>query len=162
METDSATNTLAILHIDHLQRVQLLARDLDIEGLEFSVMPSFHLQCAILPSNSFPDTENPLILVPVSPFGPNSLDARATYCRGGVLVLGGRKIIFVEAASADEQIQQKGKEKRQQQRKTSSSEKAHRQAAQRDKEREAKKVKSRATVKWPWSEVTAYVVSIAS
>ncbi|KAI0084181.1 CPSF A subunit region-domain-containing protein [Irpex rosettiformis] len=157
VETDTETYTLAILHIDHLRRVQLLARDLDIGDADLSITPSRHLQRAILASSSFPDTDNPLVLVPVPSFSlrpsPSGEDVQ---CLGGVFVLGGRKIIFVEAATIDQQHREKGKEKRQQQRKSSTSERVQRQAKQKEKEREAKKVKSKAAVKWPWSEVTAW------
>ncbi|KAI0337556.1 hypothetical protein BDW22DRAFT_1363933 [Trametopsis cervina] len=159
METNTETYTLAILHIDHLQRVQLLARDLDIESQELSTIPSLWLQRAVLPSSSFPDVENQPILVPVPSFSldPSTASGKQeTQCLGGVLVLGGRKVIFVEAATDAEQKHEKGKEKRQQQRQNSGSEKNQRQAKQKEKEREAKRVKSRATVKWPWGEVTAW------
>lgn len=157
METDTETYTLAILHYDHLQRLQLLARDLDVDGLELSITLSVHLQRAILPSSSFPETDIPPTLVPVPSFAlaPSGESEEEERCLGGVLVLGGRKILFVEAATVDEQRYEKGKEKRQQQRKTNASEKSKRQAQQKEKEREAKKVKPRAAVKWPWSEVTA-------
>ena len=156
METSAETYTLAILHIDHLQRIQLLARDLDVDGLELSVMPSAYLQRAILPASSFPDSDNPLILVPVPSFPLQSTTSDEDIgCLGGVLVLGGRKIVFVESATVEEQRREIGKDKRQQRRKSSASDKALRQAKQKEKEREAKKVKSKAAVKWPWSEVTA-------
>lgn len=156
IETNTETYTLAILHVDHLRRAQLLARDLDIEALELSARPSVQFQRAILPTNAFPEPYEGLTLVPVPSFSlqpsPSGEDAQ---CLGGALVLGGRRIHFVEAATAEEQRQEKGKEKRQSQRKTSASEKVQRQAKIKEKEREAKKVKSKAAVKWPWSEVTA-------
>ncbi|KAI0695725.1 CPSF A subunit region-domain-containing protein [Cytidiella melzeri] len=159
METSSEIYTLAILHIDHLLRVQILARDLDVGAQELSPAPSVYLQRAILPQNSFPDTDTPLALVPVPSFSlhpSENADEQSARCLGGVLVLGGRKIIFVEAATLDEQKSEKGKEKRQQQRKSSASERTQRQAKQKDKEREARHVKSRAKVQWPWSEVAAW------
>lgn len=99
------------------------------------------------------------MLVSVPPFSldPGKSEDEIAECLGGVLVLGGRKIIFVEANTVAEQKYEKGKEKRQQRRKTSGVESLLKQAKQKEKEREAKKVKPRATVKWPWSEVTAYV-----
>lgn len=151
--------TLAILHIDHQQRVQLLSRDLDVDELELSITPSACLQRVILPLNWFPYTKHSLILVSVPPFPLDStLDQEEAECLGGVLVLGGRKVIFVEAASVEEQKSEKGKEKRQQRRKSSGVEAMLKLAKQKEKEREAKKVKPRATVKWPWSEVVAYVI----
>lgn len=151
--------TLAIVHMDHMQRMQLVSRDLDIASQDLSTTLSSTLPNSVLPANAFPDTDNPFILVSVPSFAVVSeYEAdEMSQCAGGVLVLGGRKILFYEIASVERQKRQKGKDKRQTKRKASGNEKQLEVARQRDKERDLKRVKAKMSVKWPWSEVTAYV-----
>ncbi len=143
--------------MDHMQRVQLIARDLDVASQDLSFTLSPTLPNSLLPANTFPDIDTPLMLVPVPSFAIRSEeeDDKWGQCLGGVLVLGGRKILFYEVASVERQKRQKNKDKRQSKRKSSVNEQQAEVARQKDKEREAKKVKPRMSVKWPWSEVTA-------
>ncbi|KAJ3557088.1 hypothetical protein NM688_g1656 [Phlebia brevispora] len=152
-DTDGV-HTLAILHMDHSQRLQLVARDLDVSSQDLSFSLSPVLPNSVLPANTFPDIDNPLLLISVPSFLIES-DEEEDECRGGVLVLGGRKILFYEVASVDRQKRQKNKDKRQSKRKASGNDKQLETARQKDKERDTKKVKPRMSVKWPWGEVTA-------
>ncbi|KIP10587.1 hypothetical protein PHLGIDRAFT_125454 [Phlebiopsis gigantea 11061_1 CR5-6] len=153
-ESNGHTHTLAIAHIDHRQRIQLLARELDVNTLDLAVEVAYTIPHAILPANEFPFTEYPLRIVSIPPFSitqsPNGEDPEAgpARCRGGVIVLGGRKINFYE-------LSDKPKEKGRDKRRKNSTSSAQRFGDQKDPAKEPKKVKPRATVKWPWSEVAA-------
>ena len=157
LHSDSSNEfTLAILHLDHLQRIQLIARDLNVSerDLDFTLSPV--LRNTVLPANAFPETENPFILVSVPRFHVESDDeAEQGECLGGVLVLGGRKILFYEVATVERQQRTRNENKRQAKRKASTSEKQLEAARRRDMERDSKKIKPKMSVKWPWSEVTA-------
>ena len=146
--------TLAIVHIDHMQRTQLISRDLSIKDRDLSFTLSPILPSTLLPANTFPDTDNPLQLVTIPSFAIDSQDGEPdAKCLGGVLVLGGRKIAFYEVASEERQKKQRSKDKRQSKRKASGSEKDL--SLKKEAEKEPRKVKSKMSVKWPWSEVTA-------
>ena len=75
---------------------------------------------------------------------------------GGILVLGGRKIRYFEHSSAE--WQEKYRERQQ---KLESQKNTGRSLGgdgkDRQKGREIKKRKAKATVEWPWREVAAYV-----
>ena len=151
-------HTLAIIHMDHMQRMQLVARDLNIQDQDLSFSLSPVLPNSVLPANAFPDTDTPFMLIPVPSFAIETVDEEEgedAQCLGGVLILGGRKVLFYEVASAEKQKRQKDKDKRQSKRKASANEKQLEAAKKKDLEREAKKVKPKMSVKWPWSEVTA-------
>lgn len=156
--------TLALVHIDHKQRIQLLARELDTEAFELSSDPSYALPFTILSANHFPATENPLKLVPVPAFDlsqqetddDDAEDPKPVRCRGGVIVLGGKRIAFYELADKKVREELRKKDKRQAARRGSGTTQGSR-AEEKDAARENKKIKPRAAVKWPWSEVTAYV-----
>ncbi|EKM59045.1 uncharacterized protein PHACADRAFT_181065 [Phanerochaete carnosa HHB-10118-sp] len=160
-EPNAHTHTLAIMHIDHKQRIQLLARELDIDALDLSVEIAHTIPHTILPANHFPFTEQPLRLVSVPPFSlsqtPEQEDTedRPSKCRGGVIVLGGRKVNFYELSDKKTVRDLKNKAQRQTKRRASGNAEQIRIAEEKDAARELKKVKPRATVKWPWSEVTA-------
>lgn len=146
--------TLAIVHIDHMQRMQLISRDLSIKDRDLSFTLSPILPSTLLPANTYPETEHALQLVPVPSFSISPQDGeQEAKCLGGVLVLGGRKVAFYEVASEERQKKQRSKDKRQSKRKASGSEKDLTQQKELDKE--PKKLKSKMSVKWPWSEVTA-------
>lgn len=151
-EPNEHTHTLAIVHIDHRQRIQLLARELDTDNLDLAVEIAYTIPHTILPANQFPFTDSPLKLVSVPPFtlahnaDEEDPEAGPAKCRGGVIVLGGRKVNFYE-------LSDKRKEKQRAKRRKSSTSDAQRTADQKDSTKELKKVKPKATVKWPWSEV---------
>ena len=162
-EPDAHTHTVALLHIDHKQRIQLLARQLDVDAMDLSIEVCHTIPHSVLPANHFPFTETPLQLVPVPRFAlaqspsDESEEDRPARCRGGVIVLGGRKVNFYELADKRTVRELKNKDKRQEKRRASGSGNAEalREAEQKEVAREVKKVKPRATVKWPWSEVAA-------
>ena len=154
-------DTLALIHIDHKQRIQLLARSLDVESMDLSVEVCYTIPHTILPLNHFPFTETPLKLISVPPFSlvqspeDESEEDRPANCRGGVLILGGRKVNFYELSDKKTIRDLKNKDKRQTKRRASGNVDAVRLANEKDAARELKKVKPRATVKWPWGEVSA-------
>lgn len=162
-EPNAHTHTLALVHIDHKQRIQLLARELDIDAMDLCVDISSAIPHTVLPANHFPFTESPLKLVSIPPFDITpSNDAeeeeeRQAKCRGGVLILGGRKINFYELSDKRTVRELKNKDARQKKRRESKDAEAQRVADRKEAERAMKKVKPRATVKWPWSEVAACV-----
>lgn len=151
-EPNEHTHTLAIVHVDHRQRTQLLARELDINGLDLSVEVAYTIPHTVLPPSQFPFTDSPLKLLPVPPFqlaqaNEEDPEAGPAKCRGGVIVLGGRKVIFYE-------LSDKRKEKQRSKRRKSSTSDAQRVEDQKESTKDLKKVKPRASVRWPWSEVT--------
>lgn len=160
-EPNAHTHTVAILHIDHRQRIQLLCRELDVDALDLSVEIAHTIPQTILPANHFPFTELPLKLVSVPPFSlaqtpeQENADDRPAKCRGGVIVLGGRKINFYELSDKKTVRELKSKADRQTKRRASGNAEQIRIADEKDAARELKKIKPRATVKWPWSEVAA-------
>ncbi|THG98601.1 hypothetical protein EW026_g3605 [Hermanssonia centrifuga] len=141
-----------------MQRVQLLARDINLKSQDLSISYSLFLSNTILPASAFPDTENQPMLIPIPPFAlaPEDEDEGEKHCIGGVLVAGGRKILFYELTSKETRKRQKDKDKRQTKRKASSAKEDTELAREKEKEKDAKKLKARASVKWPWSEVTAW------
>ncbi|KAA1475747.1 hypothetical protein DENSPDRAFT_842582 [Dentipellis sp. KUC8613] len=152
-------HVIAVLHVDHHQRMQLVAHDLHISQYELSRSSSLILAPTSLSTSSFPLSEFPpaLITVPALPSTqPESSDAEDDddSFSGGVLILGGRKILLYELASREWQEKYRGKQKRLDKQlkdpKTSAG------AKERQKEREVKRRKATASVEWPWSEVTAW------
>ena len=137
-----------------MQRIQLISRDLSVKDKDLSFTLSPILPNTLLPANTFPFTENPPLLIPIPPFDTAPQDGeKDSRCLGGVLILGGRKVAFYEVASEEKQKKKRTKEMRQSKRKASGSEKDS--GEKKDTEKEVKKVKSKMSVKWPWSEVTA-------
>ena len=143
--------SLAILHRDHRERIQLLSRDINVGDTELSsslstVFPSTAISAKLLlPNDSLPF----LVYVPSST-GEN-------HFAGGVLLLGGRKIVFFEFATKESEDKHKSKHRRTERMKKSSDIAEVQRAKQKESERESRKRKPRAMVEWPWSEVTACV-----
>ena len=77
--------------------------------------------------------------------------------RGGVLVLGGRKLLLFELAGREAQTKQKGKRRRLEEKKASSDPNEAAKAREKEAEREGKRRKPKATIEWPWSDIAAYV-----
>lgn len=75
--------------------------------------------------------------------------------RGGVLVLGGRKVLFVEHESREQQEVKRGKQRRVSERLSSGDSKQMLKAKEKEKERDTRKAKPRLRVNWPWSDITA-------
>lgn len=146
---------LALLHIDHQQRIQLLSRDLDIStsGEQLSPKPSNLFPPLPLSAKTLPHPQDNtpfLVAVPPVTDDPDSL--------GGIIVLGGKKIQFYELAAPEAQVKLSGKAKRteQKKKKASADEEAALKLAQKEQEREWRKRKPRSWVEWPWSEVESW------
>ncbi|EIW81285.1 hypothetical protein CONPUDRAFT_56293 [Coniophora puteana RWD-64-598 SS2] len=138
--------TVALLHVDYQQRLQLLTRDLSLKELQLSPLPSAVLPSVPLAAKHFSvDEEVPkLIHVPISEKDEESF-------AGGVLVIGGSKIFLYDLAPAEKQRKQKEKQRRTQKKKAS----ADSDEVMKDEGKEKKK-KARASVEWPWAEVSAW------
>lgn len=151
--------SLAILHLDHQERVQLLARDINVEELELSPAPSTVLHPTPLSNKTLPyPTEDIPALIPVPPAEHGeATDSSSEPFLGGVLVVGGKRILLFELASSDGQEKQKGKRRRLDTKKNSTDATEAAKAKEKEKEREGRRRKPKASVEWPWSEISAYV-----
>lgn len=161
---------LAILHIDYQDRVQLLARNILVDDLELSTYPSAALPPTSIPAKILPfptDSIPRLISVPAG--APKDFEDDDDQDEdddkvflGGVMIVGGRKILLYELASAQKQAKQTGKRRRMEKGKKSGDVVEVAKAKEKEKEREARFRKARGSVDWPWSDVTAYVAFIFS
>jgi DNA damage-binding protein 1 len=152
LSVEAGIYAIAILHLDHNQNLQLLARDLILSERELSPEPSLLLPPTSLSSSALTPTEASPCLVTIHPQQSSSKKGPIT---GGILVLGGRKIRYFEHSSAE--WQEKTRER--QQKLDSQKKNADRSLGGKDKQkgREIKKRRAKATVEWPWREVAAYV-----
>ncbi|KAI0269851.1 CPSF A subunit region-domain-containing protein [Gloeopeniophorella convolvens] len=146
------TYSIAILHLDHNQKIHLLARDLVLSEYELSPSPSLLLPQTALSSSAVLLTESPPSLVAIP---PQESDGKGT-SPGGILVLGGRKIQLFELSSTEWQEKYRGKQRRSENKKKNTDQAVASKAKEKEKEREAKKRKAKAAVEWPWYEVTAW------
>ncbi|EGN98024.1 hypothetical protein SERLA73DRAFT_109335 [Serpula lacrymans var. lacrymans S7.3] len=142
--------TLAIMHIDHLKRLQLLSRDISLDEYQLSPTPSPALPSTPLSAKSFPIGDKPPSLVYIPPFIDDDEDFI-----GGMLVIGGTKILFYDTSSRESQGNRKQKQRRMDKGKDSTVKELAK-AKQKEDEREWRKKKARASVDWPWSEITAW------
>ncbi|KAH9042112.1 CPSF A subunit region-domain-containing protein [Lactarius pseudohatsudake] len=149
LPTSSDNYSIAILHQDHNQSLQLLAHNIVLSEYELSPESTLLLPPTALSTSAVSPTDAPPCLVPVPPQRSNATEQLP----GGVLVLGGRKVQFFELSS--EEWQEKHREK---QRKLESRQKSANQAKtkEKQKEREIKKRRPKSAVEWPWCEVTAW------
>ncbi|KAI0826862.1 CPSF A subunit region-domain-containing protein [Trametes gibbosa] len=151
--------TLALLHYTHRRQLQLLSRDVLLEDLELSPTHSNSLITTLLSERTFPSLEPPPLLVAIPPYSTgddDDDDDTGPSHRGGVLVLGGRKVAFFENASQYQQDTRKEKQRRLSKRLSSAVQAEVSKAKEKEKERETRKIKARATVKWPWAAITAW------
>lgn len=149
---------LAILHLDYQERVQLLARDILLDDLELSAYPSAVLQSTSISAKVLPfPTEAVPQLAPV-PMGvlEDGDDGEESFL-GGVLILGGRKILLYELASSEGQAKQRGKRRRLESKKRSGDAADAAKAREKEREREARIRKAQGSIDWPWGEVIACV-----
>lgn len=144
-------NTLALLHIDYQQRLQLLARDISSGDFQLSPAASPLLPSFALPEDWFSVEEDPPQLVLIPPVEEKDCDD----FNGAVLVLGGRKILLYDLASDDVAARNHSKAQRMDKKKRSADAEEASRAKQKEKEREKFKRKPRAAVNWPWSAVAA-------
>lgn len=155
-------SALAILHLDHRQNIQLLLRDLNISEYELSPSPSLMFTPATISSKVFemaPVPENPPIIVNIPPLqlpNPEAMEGTSDF-NGGLLVIGGKKLLLFELTSKEFQRKHHKKLRKQESRRsTSGKDKAK---AEPKEEKEGKsRSKPIASVAWPWSEVTAYAI----
>lgn len=153
LSVDSHNQCIAILHLDHNQKLHLLARDLILSERELSSDPSLLLPQTILSSSALALTEAPPSLVTV-PY--QQLHGTEEIVPGGVLLLGKRKIRFFELSSEEWQKKYRGRRRKLESQKNTDRSPEDK-AKENQKGREIKKRKAKATVEWPWCEVTAYV-----
>jgi len=148
---------IAVLFLDSQGRLQLCARDIDIDNQELSMHYSLLLQPTFISDKVIPcPTELPPQLVPVP---PDVFLQHTDNSFGGVLVVGGRQILFFDMASKQNQERQRGKRKRLETKKNSDDSAVSAKAKAKEKERSSRTRKPKASVEWPWSEVTAYVLN---
>lgn len=149
MSTPRDMYTLAMMHIDYQQRLQLLARDLSIEDLQLSPSPSPLLPSLTVPgklfSTAMDDDGTPAIVhIP-------SQDGDDDDFEGGILIIGGRQIMLYDFVDVETQMKRESRRKRVDKKKTT----GDAEASTKEKGIEWKKKKARAAVEWPWAEVTA-------
>ncbi|GLB38302.1 putative CPSF A subunit region [Lyophyllum shimeji] len=150
--------TLAILHLDYQQRVQLLARDVLLDDHELSSVPSTVLTPTIISPKILPE---PTVIVPkVAPVpaelhGSEGDGEDGFGFLGGVLVIGGTKIMLYELASEQSQAKQRSKKRRLESRKKGDDAAEAEKARKKELERERRQRKAQGSVDWPWSEVSA-------
>lgn len=142
---------LAILYLDTQGRLQLCARDLNIDNLELSSHPSILLKPTNIPDKIVPfPTDIKLHLIPISFDESNGEDFS-----GGIIVAGGRQLLFYELASEETQHKQKGKIKRLEAKLKGPEPAQATKAREREQEKGFKKRKPLYLVEWPWNEITA-------
>lgn len=141
---------LAILFLDFQGRLQLCARDINIEGFELSAHPSILLKPTNIPDKVVPfPTDIKLHLIPVSPIE----DAGEAF-PGGIMVAGGRQVLLYELASEQTQENQRGKIRRAEARLKSTEPAQATKARDKEQEKGFKKRKPMYLVEWPWNEMT--------
>jgi DNA damage-binding protein 1 len=103
--------------------------------------------------------DNPPVLVPVH--GPHvkieedPMEDTQEEFLGGILVLGGKKLLLYELVDQEGQEKQRGKRRRLEDKKKSKNLKEADKAREKEAEREGRKRKPKGTVVWPWSEISA-------
>ncbi|KAH7910836.1 CPSF A subunit region-domain-containing protein [Hygrophoropsis aurantiaca] len=142
--------TLAILHVDHRQRLQLLSRTVSVDDLQISPLPSSLLPAAPLPEELFDVPDAIPFLIPIASYGDQKK------FNGGILVVGGRRILLYEFTSEESQGKHEAKQRRLEKKKKSTDSVEARNAKRKEEEREDRKKKVRAIIEWPWAEVTAW------
>ena len=126
----SQTYILAILHRDHNGKLQLLARDLSIQGQDLSIEPSSVFRQVTI------DEDDASTIVPI----PASGDGQA-----GILVLGGRSILYFEVGARESTDKGKGKGK-------NVKGKGRRKS---DAETISSSIEPRAQIDWPLCDITS-------
>lgn len=150
---------IAILHYDHARRVQLIARDIDLVKEDISRDLSVVLHPSPISSRILPSPAEPVPkLIPVPcPQAAIDMDPEdeTEWFIGGVLVLGGTRILLFELASAHGQAKQKNKRRKLDKGKESGIKAEVEKASLKQQERDSRKRKPKAFVDWPWSEITS-------
>ncbi|KAF8208666.1 mono-functional DNA-alkylating methyl methanesulfonate N-term-domain-containing protein [Mycena galopus ATCC 62051] len=154
---------IAILYYDHTRRVQLHARTL-INDNDSSYDISYDLSTVLHPTPitakilPFPEEAVPRLIPVPCPHDAINTDSEDESQRfvGGVLVVGGTRILLFELSSARGQAKQKNKRRKLDQKKASGNKADVEEAAQKQQERDTRKRKPKASVDWPWSEITSW------
>jgi DNA damage-binding protein 1 len=154
LSVGAGTYAIAILHLDHNQNLQLLARDLILSERELSPEPSLLLPPTNLSSSALTPTEASPCLVTIH---PQQSSGKKEAIPGGILVLGGRKIRYFEHSSAEWQDKTRERQQKLESQKKNADRSQGGNAKDKQKGREIKKRRAKATVEWPWREVAAYV-----
>ncbi|KAJ7069995.1 mono-functional DNA-alkylating methyl methanesulfonate N-term-domain-containing protein [Mycena amicta] len=156
--------TIALLHLDPERRVQLRAHAVDIKDLDISrdvsdVLVPTSIPWKILP---IPEAGDPVpMLIPVGrPAAFQDLRADeegdpSTFI-GGVLVVGGSKVLLYELSGESGRAKQQNKRRRLEEGKTSRFSERREKVAAKETERQKRKRKPKAVVDWPWSQVTSH------
>lgn len=161
---DDEPYSLAILHYDASEKVQLLARDLieDESSWELSHHPSTILKPTTISSQVLPQpTQLRSWLIAVPPqmrLGDEDHGDEAegdSHFAGGVLVVGGRKILLYELASDESRQRQEHKRVSLQKKKAAQDKVTVQKAISKQLMQDMKMRKPTALVDWPWGEVTA-------
>jgi len=137
--------------------VLLHARDILLDNLELSDHPSFLLHSTVLTEACFPFPTDVVPRLVTAPPADNHAGADGDVFRGGVLVVGGRRLLLYELAGRDAQEKQRIKRRKLEARKSSSDANEVAKSREKEAERENRKRKPKASIEWPWSEVAAYV-----
>jgi DNA damage-binding protein 1 len=163
----NAPPVLALLHRTYTHNPQLLAHSLHTSSFELSTTYSPLLQPTLLSKVTFPTSvENPPILLPISPrsddetdFDPskevddNGMSEDTVEFEGGVLILGGRRIMLYPLAPTEWQESFKAKTTRQSKRKSTS--RADTTRTREEMKQHDMKRQPAASVEWPFGEITA-------
>jgi DNA damage-binding protein 1 len=150
--TNSSNNySIAILHLDHNQNLQLLTHNLVLSESELSPEPSLLLPPTLLSSSVVAPTDPMPCLALVPPQQSNATEQLP----GGVLVLGERKIQFFELSSEGWQEKRREKQRKLDNRQKSADQPISAKTKEKQKGREIKKRRPKSVVEWPWCEVTA-------
>lgn len=157
LPTSASEYALAILHLGNKHRVLLHARDILLDGFELSDYPSVLLHPTPLAETCFPFPTEVVPRLLTAPPADYDADTDSDAFRGGVLVVGGRKLLLYELAGRDAQEKQKAKRRKLEARKSSSDVNEVAKAREKEAERESRRRKPKASIEWPWSEVSAYV-----
>ncbi|KAH9480543.1 DNA damage-binding protein 1a [Psilocybe cubensis] len=148
---------LAILHFDFQERLQLCARDIDLDAFELSAQFSILLQPTVISDKVVPSPlDSPPRLIPVPPTTTEDGDIPEDAFLGGILVVGGKQIALYELASKESQEKERGKLKRLDSKKKSNDAVEVSKARTKEMERANRRRKATAMVDWPWSEITAW------
>jgi DNA damage-binding protein 1 len=140
--------------MDYNQNLQLLARDLILSERELSPEPSLLLPPTILSSSALAPIDPSPCLVTVH---SQQINGTEEPIPGGVLVLGGRKIRFFEHSSVEWQEKHRERQQKLQSQKKNANRSLGGNAKEKQKGREIKKRRAKASVEWPWGEVATYV-----
>lgn len=157
LPTPASEYAVAILHLGTKHRVLLHARDILLNDLELSDHPSVLLHPTPLSETCFPFPTDVVPRLLTAPPADYHAGTDSDVFRGGVLVVGGRKLLLYELAGKDAQEKQKVKRRKLEARKSSLDVNEVAKAREKEAERDSKRRKPKASIEWPWSEVAAYV-----